>query len=119
MDRPSPFATRLGSRPHISPTLVLNLDELWQSASLPKVDHVKIDVDGNEAEVFAGLKTLCANAKSIYLEDSGDAFTKEILSDLQGHGFCEVASSAISAGSSPGASTSQGFNRVFRRYGKF
>jgi FkbM family methyltransferase len=115
MGRPSPFATRLGKLPYVAPTVAVNLDQFWREAAFPQVSHIKIDVDGNEAEVFPGVRDLCKGARSIYLEDSGDSYTRQMLEELKGMGFQESSCSAISAGSSPGASSSLGFNRVLRR----
>ena len=48
---------------------------------------VKIDVDGNEKEVFDGAKEIILNAKEIYYEDSGLKDSEMIINKIRKSNF--------------------------------
>jgi FkbM family methyltransferase len=115
MSRPQQTPTRLGPRPHVSPVLTLSLDGLWSRANLPRPTKIKIDVDGNERTVLAGIRELCASAREIYYEDTQLADSQQVPAELLALGFDEVERASLGLGTSPGAAGENGYNRLLRR----
>ena len=56
---------------HILYQLGFSLNYIYKEFNLPYPTKVKIDVDGNEKEVFKGADKVIFKAKEIYFEDSG------------------------------------------------
>jgi FkbM family methyltransferase len=117
LGRPQQLQTRLGRYHHQSPIVVLSLDEFWKRMVLGRPTKIKIDVDGNEATVYKGIRDLCSTANEIYFEDSQTPECADIVVDLKGLGFVEVEQDAVCvSSSSPGATGSPALNRLFRKY---
>lgn len=64
--------------PHVQASYSVRLDELVKSGILPKPDHVKIDVDGFEYKVLAGMEACLT-------EGIVDSLLIEVNSNLQEH----------------------------------
>lgn len=117
LGRPQQLQTRLGRRHHQSPNVVLSLDEFWKRTGLIRPTRIKIDVDGNEATAYKGIRDLCSTASEIYFEDSQTPECADVIVDLEALGFVEVEQDAIGdSGSSPGAAGSLALNRLFRMH---
>jgi FkbM family methyltransferase len=117
LGRPQQLQTRLGRHHHQSPIVVLSLDEFWKRMGLGRPTKIKIDVDGNEATVYKGIRSLCSTAREIYFEDSQTPECAGVIIDLKALGFVEVEQDAICvSSSSPGARGSPALNRLFRKY---
>jgi FkbM family methyltransferase len=54
-----------------STSLGFSLDYIFKNLKLKYPTKVKIDVDGNEDEVFKGASNIIFNAREVYFEDSG------------------------------------------------
>jgi FkbM family methyltransferase len=73
---------------------VITLDGYFQNVNIPKIDFVKMDVDGFETEVLTGgmqtlrrdLPTICLELAPYALEERGSSLT-ELLATLKGLGY--------------------------------
>jgi len=72
---------------HSSYHLGFSLDYIFEKFKLGMPTKVKIDVDGNEKEVFDGAKKIILNAKEIYYEDSGLKDSKIIINKIRKSNF--------------------------------
>jgi hypothetical protein len=70
--------------------VVLSLDEFWKRMGLGRPTKIKIDVDGNEATVYRGIRGLCSTADEIYFEDSQTPECADVIVNLKALGFIEV-----------------------------
>lgn len=85
--------------PHTLTQMTAPIDVLVAEYALPQPTKIKIDVDGNEADVFTGAWKTISKASEIYFEDNGFDESKEILHNLKNFGFEIVAEQASSVGS--------------------
>ncbi len=72
---------------HTSYHLGFSLDYIFKKFKLKMPTKVKIDVDGNEKEVFDGAKKIIFNAKEIYFENSGLRDNEMIIRKLKKNNF--------------------------------
>lgn len=72
---------------HSSYHLGFSLDYIFEKFKLGMPTKVKIDVDGNEKEVFDGAKEIILNAKEIYYEDSGLKDSEMIINKIRKSNF--------------------------------
>lgn len=56
--------------------LSYTLDDFVEEFNLPKVDHIKLDVDGNEYEILEGATKLLTGVKSILVESDAERDNK-------------------------------------------
>jgi len=75
------------------PTLCFRLDDLRQSAGLPFPHHVKIDVDGLEAAIIAGMSSFLfePTLRSVLVEVNSEEDAEIIDAVLGEHGFSRDA----------------------------
>ena len=85
--KPSELGTRLYEGKHKSSHLLFSLDFLYKEFNLDKPNKIKIDVDGNEKELFEGGEKVILNANEIYYEDSGFEDSKNVLNTILKNGF--------------------------------
>jgi FkbM family methyltransferase len=62
------------------------LDDFVKEFNLPQIDHIKLDVDGNEREILEGAANLLKRVKSIPVEADNDPHNK-IIGFLTDMGF--------------------------------
>lgn len=93
---------------HTSYHLGFSLDYIFKKFKLKFPTKVKIDVDGNESEVFEGAKNVILNCKEIYYEDSGLKESKLIISKIKKSNFKIINEEVPSK-------TNLGSNILFRR----
>ena len=68
--------------------LVIGFDDYWRSIGSPRIDGVKIDVQGMEAEVLRGMRGVLATRKpKIVIEFHHGVDRSEILEILRGSGY--------------------------------
>ena len=72
---------------HSSYHLGFSLDYIFKKFKLKMPTKIKIDVDGNEKEVFNGAKKIIFNAKEIYYEDSGSRESNMIIKKIKKSNF--------------------------------
>lgn len=70
INKKSLLNTNLG-KSYSSISLGFSLDYIFKNLKLKYPTKVKIDVDGNEEEVFKGASNVIFHAKEVYFEDSG------------------------------------------------
>ena len=76
--------------PHIQESYSVRLDELVKSGILPKPDHIKIDVDGFEYKVLAGMEACLAEGmvNSLLIEVNSNLDEhRSMVDDLIRQGF--------------------------------
>ncbi|PWK89573.1 FkbM family methyltransferase [Lentzea atacamensis] len=67
---------------------VAPLDELWREAGCPRVDAVKIDVEGVEVDVLAGARALLARDRPmLVVEVQSDRAAEAVTAELAPHGY--------------------------------
>ena len=71
INRSTPLNIVKTKNSHILNQLGFSLNYIFKEFNLPQPTKIKIDVDGNENEVFLGSKNLIFEAKEVYFEDSG------------------------------------------------
>ena len=72
---------------HWSYHLGFSLDCIFEKFNLKMPTKVKIDVDGNEKEVFDGAKKIILNAKEIYYKHSGFEDSEMIINKIRKSNF--------------------------------
>ena len=85
--KPTELGTRLYEGKHKSSHLLFSLDFIYKEFNLEKPNKIKIDVDGNEKELFEGAEKVILNANEIYYEDSGFEDSKNVLDTILKNGF--------------------------------
>jgi FkbM family methyltransferase len=84
--------TRTGRREPTVACPVTTLDRLWAAAGRPRVDAVKIDVEGAEPEVLAGAGTLLRACGPVLVVEAPTAAYREVLDRAaQPLGYRQVA----------------------------
>jgi len=71
INRATPLNIVNTNKNHILKQLGFSLNFIFKEFNLNQPTKVKIDVDGNEKEVFAGAYNIIFKAKEVYFEDSG------------------------------------------------
>ena len=86
INRPQQIPT-LQPKPFVRPQLIFQLDWLFTVFDCPKPTKIKIDVDGNEAALWAGGKETICDAEEIYFECGSDEECLKIKASIIEAGF--------------------------------
>lgn len=76
--KPCPFSIR---------QLVYPIDDIFSDFQLPQPTKIKIDVDGNEADVIGGSLNVIKGAEEIYFEENGSEADQTFLKIILNLGF--------------------------------
>ena len=66
---------------------VVSIDDLVRQKRLPPPDFLKIDVEGAELEVLAGMEEQWPGIKRIFIETHGPELNERVIASLKQHGF--------------------------------
>lgn len=72
---------------HSHPVLKCRLDDLVETMGLPLPRHLKIDVDGSEAEVLEGAQSCLKQVESIFMELTEEFIDSAAFSVFESNGF--------------------------------
>ena len=87
INRPTPLNIVRTKNNHKLNQLGFSLDFIFKEFNLPYPTKVKIDVDGNEKEVFLGAKDIIFKSEEIYFEDSGLSDCGKIIKLIKKNNF--------------------------------
>jgi FkbM family methyltransferase len=93
LGQPSDFAGAPFTAPMIQGMLGVSVDFLCDRLGAPRPNHVKIDTDGNELDVLAGMAGLLArpSLRSVLVEASpGEGMRRQVMERLVAAGFVNV-----------------------------
>jgi len=90
ISRPSLIPSVASNKKFSSKQILFSLDYIFKEFKLEQPNKIKIDVDGNEKQVFEGGKNTILNCQELYYEDNNLQETNYILEIIKKNNFVKI-----------------------------
>jgi FkbM family methyltransferase len=90
ISRPSIIPSVVSNKKFSSKQILFSLDYIFKEFKLEQPNKIKIDVDGNEKQVFEGGKNTILNCQELYYEDNNLQETNYILEIIKKNNFVKI-----------------------------